>query len=119
MQFKACFRSSLECVAIMLIRRRLVPGGTVGGRIADTKIFLSINLSLKLTARSGCPRMMEIIGAAFSGTSKLAARSFARNQAVFARRVSLRCGSVRTISSAFNDTAIIAGDKAVEKIKLR
>ena len=99
------------------MRSRDVPGGTVGGRIAGTKMRRFNSSSETPSARSSLPRRTETIGP--STARSTARRRAARRRAAFARRRSRRSSPRRVSRSAMRDASTSDGGSAVSKINER
>src|SRR5690349_11401568 len=107
------------CVAITVIRRRDVPGGTVGGRIPCANTPCSKSFCENCMQLSASPTISGNIGLCKSLSPKPSRFNPSDKNRQFSHNRSRRSGSRATRSMAAMAMAIIAGGNAVVKMKLR
>ena len=112
-------RSATRWVAITVSRRRQVPGGTVGGRIACAKSPSVSSRSQSAIASSASPTTRGTIWVSEPAGSSPSERSPARSAAAFAASRSTRFGRSTRSSSAAEAAATAGGGGAVEKMNGR
>ena len=106
--------------AVTLIRSRLVPLGTVGGRIAATRNCCCSTRFPARTVSSGSPRMTGMIGPLDRSRSGSPNRvSSSRSRSLSACSLVRRSGSASIRSNAVTAAAQTAGGNAVEKTCVR
>ena len=108
------------CVAISVMRKRDVPGGTVGGRMPCANTPRSSNAADNAMHRSASPTISGKIGLSLSPKSNTEpAQSLLAALDSYRRSAARRSGSLCTKSMAASAIAITAGGSEVVKIKLR
>jgi hypothetical protein len=105
--------------AITASRRRELPAGTVGGRIAWAKMPFSSARSLARTASSASPTITGTICVGSFGTGSPWAASASRSTARVPLELLHPPGCSRSSSSAAIAAATAGGGRAVEKISVR
>ena len=112
-------RSSGACEASDTTRRRELPSGTVGGRIAWANAPRRRAASQSAVAESGAPTTSGMIGIVPGSTAKPCPASSARSNRAFSCARETISGRAASRCSASRAAPSEGGGRAVEKISVR
>ena len=117
--YNACAISESVCVAITVTRKRLVPAGTAGGRIAGANTSAASNASATSVARCGSPNITGKICVSLGNRvyPKFVNAAFMVSACFSSCRRKFR--EERMTLSAASAAANVAGGSPVVKIKPR